>query len=253
MRLSLRVQAVLGIGIIEISMLLILLYSVFAFIEDSTAKEVDRRAQSLVRVFAATVTDDVLALDLGSLHAFVEEAAGTPGTAFARVIDYEGHLLAQAGDGQFLLKPFKASTTRGELPDVYMASAQIEKAGLGYGWVEIGLDLREQNQGIARLKSNSLIIAALEVLIAAGFSILAGHYLVWRLNHMRAVVRRAHEESYQQRIADRGVDEVSELAREIDQLMARADWDYETGNRRVEDLKELNRLLQRKIADLRRR
>ncbi len=252
MKLSLRTQAVVGIGLIESSMLVILLYLVFSFIEASTSEEVERRAESMVRVFSATVSDDVLALDLASLYAFVEEAASTPGTAFARIIDHEGHLLAQAGDGEFLLKPFRPSIRGRGLPDVYMASAPIEKAGLNYGSVEIGLDLREQKTAIDGLKSNSLTIAVLEVLIAAGFSIAAGHYLVRRLNQMRAVVRRAHEENYQQRIDDRGVDEVSELAREIDQLMASADWDYGTGKRRTEDLKELNRLLQRKISELRR-
>lgn len=87
MKLSIRTQAVIGIGMIEVVMLIVLLYSVFHFIDSSTTDEVERRAQSIARIFAATAANDVLSLDLGSLQSFVEAAARTPGTAFARVTD----------------------------------------------------------------------------------------------------------------------------------------------------------------------
>lgn len=71
MKLSIRAQAVIGIGMIEVVMLIVLLYSVFHFIDSSTTDEVERRAQSIARIFAATAADDVLSLDLGSLQSLL--------------------------------------------------------------------------------------------------------------------------------------------------------------------------------------
>ncbi len=251
MKLSLRTQAVLGIGLIEILMLIVLLYSVFHFISRSTTAEVERRAQSIARVFAATAADDVLSLDLGSLQSFVDAAAATPGTAFARVIDYDGRLLAQAGDADALLQPFAVAGDSTVLPDLYMAAAAIEKAGLNYGTVEVGLDLRGQNAAINALRTKSLLIAAVEVLLAALFSIAAGYYLVRRLHLMKVVVERANAGDYSAKIHDRVTDEVAELAQEIDRLTERMRWEHESRVQRVQELEALNQLLQRKIAELR--
>lgn len=248
MKLSIRTQAVMGIGLIEIFMLLVLLYSVFHFIDRSSTEEIDRRANSIAQLFAATAADDVLSLDLASLQAFVDLAADTPGTAFARVTDYNGHLLAEAGDSDALLYSFQQSQRSEPLPDIYMVKANIEKAGLDYGAVEVGLDLRNQNQAIAAIKSRSLIIAVLEVLAAAAFSIAAGYYLVRRLTRIRQVLQHANNGNYQHRISDVQYDEVSEVATEIDKLTERIAWEKDTRDRRIAELEEINHLLQKKLA-----
>src|SRR6056297_2122314 len=127
-------------------MLVVLLCSVFHFIDKSTRDEVERRAQSIARVFAETAADDVLSLDLASLQSFVYEVAKTPGTSFARVVDYEGHLLAEAGNPQHLTRDFERSIEDTSLPNLFMVEADIVKAGLPYGRIEIGLNLRAQQK-----------------------------------------------------------------------------------------------------------
>lgn len=252
MKLSIRSQAVIGIGMIEVVMLIVLLYSVFHFIDSSTTDEVERRAKSIARIFAATAANDVLSLDLGSLRSFVEAAARTPGTAFARVTDYNGHLLAEAGNPDALRQSFQRSRENVGLPDLYMAKATIVKAGLNYGTVEIGLDLEEQLQGIEQVKRRSLMIAALEVLAAALFSIAAGYYLVRRLKHIRRVLGQVNNGEYSQRVKDSQLDEVSEVASEIDRLAERIAWEKGTSERRIAELEELNGLLQKRLAEQRR-
>ena len=253
MKLSIRAQAVIGIGMIEVVMLVVLLYSVFHFIDSSTTDEVDRRAQSIARIFAATAADDVLSLDLGSLQSFVDAAARTPRTAFARVIDYNGHLLAEAGNPDALRHSFQRSRETDGLSELYMAKAAIVKAGLNYGTVEIGLDLREQLQGIEQVKRRSLAIAGLEVLAAALFSIAAGYYLVRRLKHIRRILGRVNNGEYHQRVKDTQLDEVSEVAAEIDRLTERVAWEKATSERRIAELEELNGLLQKRLSKQRRR
>lgn len=251
MKLSLRTQAVLGIGLIEVGMLMVLLYSVFHFIDQFTRDEVQRRAQSIARVFAATAADDVLSLDLASLQSFVYEVAKTPGTSFARVIDYEGHLLAEAGNPEHLTRDFERSVNGGELPNLFMAQAVIVKAGLPYGRIEIGLNLRDQKKSILELQQRSLFIAALEVLMAALFSIAAGYYLVRRLKKMTAVVESASSGGGVPKINDAVPDEVGQLARQIDLLNERNHWERSHSELRIRNLEELNRLLQRKLAEKR--
>lgn len=253
MKLSIRTQAVLGIGTIEIIMLMVLLYSVFHFIDRSTLDEADRRAQSMARIFATTAADDVLSLDLGSLKSFVDAAARTPGTAFARVIDYNGHLLAEAGNPDALHQSFQRSRELDHLPDVYMARATIVKAGLNYGTVEIGLDLGAQKGAIAGVKRTSLLIAALEVLAAAVFSIAAGHYLVRRLKHVSRTLGRINRGEYGEKIQDGQLDELSDVSVEIDRLTERIVWEKTASARKVQELEQQNELLQKKLAELRQR
>ncbi|MFO8141834.1 MAG: HAMP domain-containing protein [Marinobacter sp.] len=248
MKLSIRAQAVIGIGVIEMIMLVVLLYSVFHFIDRSTIEEVDRRAQSIARVFAATAADDVLALDLAALQSFVNAAAKTPGTAFARVLDYNGHLLAEAGDPQTLMGDVRRSRLENHLPDLFTAKATIVKAGLHYGAVEIGLDLRDQKLGIFQVKQRSVMIAVLEILAAALFSVAAGYYLVRRLKHIHFVLQRVNNGEYQQRVNDRWIDEVSDVASEIDKLNERMAWEKECRDRKIAELEELNRLLQKQLS-----
>lgn len=251
MKLSLRSQAVIGIGIIEVVMLMVLLYSVFHFIDQSTREEVDRRAQSIARIFASTAADDVLSLDLGSLQSFVNAAARTPGTAFARIVDYNGHLLAEAGNTDALKIPFQRSRLSEDLPDIYMAKAIITKAGLTYGTVEIGLELRDQKRAIADIKSRSVLIAGLEILAAAVFSIAASYYLVRRLKRIQLVLNRVNNGEYQQRINEPRLDEVSDVALEIDRLTELVEWEKEIRDRRISELESLNKLLLKKLRERR--
>jgi len=250
-KFSLRTQAVIGIGLIEVGMLVVLLYSVFHFIDKSTRDEVERRAQSIARVFAETAADDVLSLDLASLQSFVDEVAKTPGTSFARVVDYEGRLLAEAGNPEHLTRHFRRSLDEEELPSLFMANATIVKAGLYYGEIEIGLDLRAQKQSIQSLQRNSLGIAAVEVLMAALFSIGAGYYLVRRLTRMSRILERINAGEAYETINDRGSDEVGELALQIDLVNQRNYWEKSRYNERIRNLEELNRILQRKLAEKR--
>jgi len=250
MKLSIRAQAVLGIGIIEVCMLLLLLYSIFHFIDRSSVEEIDRRANSMAQIFAATTADDVLSLDLASLQSFVDEAAQTPGTAFARIFNYNGYLLAEAGDADALMQTFEQGHKAEALPDIYMAKADIIKAGSPYGTVEIGLDLRGKKQDIAAIKSQSVFIAAMEIIAAAAFSLAAGYYLVRRLKQIRQVLEQANLGHYQHKVGDTYYDEVAELASEIDQLTDRITWETETRDRRISELEEVNRLLHQKLADV---
>lgn len=249
MKLTIRSQALIGIGAIEIIVLTVLLYSVFHFIDRSTVAEVDRRAESIARVFAATAANDVLALDLGALQSFVNAVVKTPGTAVARVLDHNGHLLAEAGSSDSLSRPFNGTRDEEGLPDLYLARSTIDKAGVNYGAVEVGLDLRTQKAAIGRVKGTSILIAAVEVLAAALFSIAAGHYLVRRLGHIRRVLQRVNQGEYFHRIRDTWVDEVSDVASEIDRLTERIASEQSSYDRRISELDELNALLQRKLSD----
>lgn len=95
MKLSLRVQAVIGIGTIEVAILVVLLYSVFHFMDGSIHQEVDRRAQSIARVLAANAVDNLLLGNRVGLQDLVSATARADGIEFARILDYEGRLLVE--------------------------------------------------------------------------------------------------------------------------------------------------------------
>ncbi|WP_145840250.1 HAMP domain-containing protein [Marinobacter sp. P4B1] len=95
------------------------------------------------------------------------------------------------------------------------------------------------------------MIAALEVLAVALFSIAAGYYLVRRLKHIRRVLGQVNNGEYSQRLSDSQLDEVSEVASEIDRLAERVAWEKGNNERRIAELEELNGLLQKRLAERR--
>ena len=102
---------------------------------------------------------------------------------------------------------------------------------------------------MARAKRNSVMIAGLEVLTAALFSMLAGHYLVRRLRRIRRFLKSVNQGDYLQRLDDHGTDEVSDIAAEIDQLADRLVWEKSTRDARIHELEVQNELLQTKLAE----
>lgn len=248
MKLGIRTQAVIGIGLIETSMLLLLLYSVFEFIDSYSASEVERRANSIARIFAATTADDVLSLDIASLQSFVDQAAATPGTAFARVTDYNGHLLAEAGNPNALHQAGQENGDGAELQVLHTARAEIIKADMSYGAVEVGLDLQEQVAAITAIKQRSLLIAALEIIAAAVFSIAAGFYLVRRLKKIRQQLFEANSGNYEPRIHDKMGDEVSDISKEVNKFIDRLIWETETRDQKLRELESINRIVKERIA-----
>jgi uncharacterized membrane protein affecting hemolysin expression len=251
LKVSLRTQALLAIGLVEAVMLVVLLYSVFHFIEGSSRQEVERRALSIAEVFAATASDNVLSLDLASLQSFVQEIAETPGTAFARVVDSQGRLLAEAGDREALNQDFRHSAGAPDLPDLYMVRASIARGGEDYGAVEIGLDIVDQKQSIQAIKRRSIAIAAMEILLAGLISVAGGYYLTRRLVRVRGAIAQARSVNGFRKIQDNVPDELGELAREINRMNENFYWERSRQEQRIKNLEQLNRLLQRKLAEKR--
>lgn len=230
-------------------MLTMLLYVLFQFIDGSTTEEVESRAQSIARILATTTSDDVRSLDLASLQSVVDAAARTPGMAFARIISYDGRLLAEAGNPEALTQPFHKPDIDERLPDIYMAKATVVAAGANYGSVEIGLDLRDRKQEIVMIKRQSLLLAGLKVLAAALFSMAAGLYLVRRLRLISRMLSKINNEEYYLRLRDSQHDEVSEVAAGLDKLTERLAWRKAKNEQRIAELEEKNQLLLKKLAE----
>ncbi|MCG8519630.1 MAG: hypothetical protein MI794_16705 [Pseudomonadales bacterium] len=245
-RHSLGYKAVLGIGLVELTMLAVMLWSIFQFIETSFSGEIDRHARSIVEVFAAVASDDVVARNVPALRQYAEQIASTPGTAFVRITDYQGVLLAQAGDSQALLQPFRSWQPGEALPDVFMTRQDIGRAGLDFGVIEVGLDLTGQNAALLELRHKSLMLGLIEMTLAAFISLLLGHFVVTRIARMVSRVRgmTAAGES----IDPISGDELNTLEAELERLEQMLQWQRRQQRERIHQLETINGHCQRKLA-----
>src|SRR5471032_707100 len=139
--LSFRAKTILGIALIEALLLGILVFSVLHFLRESNERQVQRHARVTAETFAAMSRDAVISHDLESLQSYARQLSGTEGTLYARVLDADRHVLAEAGQAAALARPFVAGATPATARDgMYAVSSPVAVRGVGYGSVQIGLD-----------------------------------------------------------------------------------------------------------------
>ena len=210
--MTFRQKIVLGIALLQAAMLFVLIYHSLDFLRTSNERELQKRADTAVRLFASSAKDAVLTTNLASLESLVAEVLTNPDIAYARVLDGRG-VLAQGGSAEALALPFRADASIGKVEDgIYDAVARIDVADVGYGRVEIGLSVAAIDSVMRRARGGTLIFAAAMIGVVAGFSFLLGLYLTRGLDALTEGTRRlaAGELGYQ--IAARGKDELAATA-----------------------------------------
>ena len=100
--MSFRLKTIIGVAVIEASLLFVLILSGLMYISKSAQNEFINRAKSTADAFAVTTKDAVLSTDIASLDNFVKEVLRYPDVLYARVRNRQGRLLASAGNPDVL-------------------------------------------------------------------------------------------------------------------------------------------------------
>lgn len=254
MRLSLRTKTIAGTAIIEATLLVVLIVTSLSFINNLTGDSVLKRTSTTINLFASTTKDALLTLDLASLEASVQELMTNPDIAYVRIIDNQQRILAVSGDTSSLSSGFTADTTLANVNDgVFDSNRRIVVSGHYYGEIQLGIDIGYVQSSLIQIRNWIVSLALIELGLVALFSYGLGTYLTSQLNTLRQgakdIVNAIKTSNFNTApIAEKGHDELTELAKTFNLLVKNLETEYQSRLEAENELSQLNQSLEEKIA-----
>lgn len=207
--MSFRLKTIIGIALIEGSLLLFLVWSGVGYLMQSTQDELAIRAQVTSESFANLTRDAVLSTDLARLESVAQRAMDSSDIVYVRFMDVE-NVLMEAGDKQALARPFMQDSRLDEASDgVFDVGVDITEDGDFYGRVELGLSVARATGLIKAARQHLLGIAAIEMFLVALFSYVLGSYLTRGLDGLAQAARAITGGALGARVEVKGRDELA--------------------------------------------
>ncbi|WP_394125527.1 response regulator [Vibrio hepatarius] len=226
--MTLRSKTVLGIALIEITVLMILVFSAMSFLSDSNEKQLIQRANSSATMFAHAAKDAVLSTDLATLDDLVNEFMTLEDVAYVRVLRNEKEL-ACAGDKDLLARAMSSDSSLGSVDDgIFDLRTPIENGGLPYAYVDIGFETGPINAMLAQAQKAIIGIATVEVLLVAFVSFVLGTYLTRGLTRLTSAVNTIGLSGPGFQLQQHSKDELGEVTKAFDDMSAKLEKDYQT-------------------------
>lgn len=222
MRLSLRHKVVLGILLIEASLLALLIWIGSNVLVSAAARELQERAATGSQLLSAGNRNAVIALDLAELQQQVAAALRHAGVVYVRFRDREGRVLAEGGDPQALARTPRADTDPARIADgVLDVSAPIEIEGVAYGRVELGFSTAEIAATRRAVLVQGLLVGAALLAVSALLALLHGNYLTRTVNHLKQGAAALAAGRLGHQIPTHGRDELAEVAQAFNDMSRR--------------------------------
>lgn len=231
--MSFRLKTIIGIAVIEASLLFVLILSGLLYISESAQNEFINRATSTADAFAVTAKDAVLSTDIASLDIFVNELLRYPDVLYARIKNHQGRLLVSAGDPDLLERTFEQDNTFDDVDDgIFDVSSTIQESGMNFGVVEIGLSVNELQQLVGDAKKYGITIGLFEMFLVALFSFVLGGYLTRQLSSLTEGSQRIASGNFGFQIEATGNDELAQTARAFNMMSLKVRDIYDEINER---------------------
>ncbi len=246
--MSIRLKTVLGVALIEAVLLALLVYTAMKYMHENLEEALIKRANTTASLFATTAKDPVLAYDLASLDSFSAELGENADIVYVRTRTPEGILLASAGDDAADSPDFVEDFSLDSVVDgIYDVSAPISVSGVEYGRVEIGFDIGSIEENLAETRQLSTLIAIIEMVLVAIFSLLLGTYLTRQLMVLRLAAKQVSKGDYSLTLKVDSGDEVGEVALAFNQMASVLKESQQTRDRYENELVELNQTLEQRV------
>ena len=163
MVVSFRAKTIIGIALIEMVMLAVLIVGVTRFLRDTNERQLELHAEVTAGTFAAMARDGVISFDLERLQSAAELLSASRGIVFARILDAQQQVSAQAGKPPFLQAPYVRSSSVAEAKGrVFSVDAPIAVSGTQFGVVQVGFDVQDLQAALASAQRWSWAIAGLD-------------------------------------------------------------------------------------------
>lgn len=183
---SLRSKISMGVTFIEAAFLLFLAVMVTSIVQNILEQNLSTKAQISSQLFATMTTNAVVTYDVASLEAFVDIILQQPDIAYARVLDPNNTVLAQAGEQVLLDGKKDFANELGTVDDnVFDTFAEIIVDEQLFGRVELGLKTNSIAASIHEIQTVVAGIALTEILFVSIISFIFGGYLVRQLTQLK--------------------------------------------------------------------
>jgi two-component system, sensor histidine kinase len=212
--MSFRFKTILGIGLIEAAMLLMLIAMVLKYVDIGQNRQLIERAETTVNMLAVTCRDAVLSSDLATLESSMNEMLDNANIVYARVLDADGQVMAAAGDKEVLSKFFISDKSLQSAEDdgIFDVNSKISVDGTLLGSIQLGLSIDDMVADINVIRNYSLIVAGFEMLLVGLFSFILGTWLTKQLILLEQATIKIGEGQLDHRVKVIGNDEASKTA-----------------------------------------
>lgn len=241
--MSFRYKTILGVALIEASLLIFLVWSTIGMMRSSNESLLLQRADSSTQLFVAMIKDPILSFDLATLETSVEQLLTGDGVSYVKVWGYD-QLLTHGGLMQAPSSSEGSSAQTGfdKTGDLYRVVTDVGVAGEKYGQVEIGFDAAQMQASLTEALQSASVVAFVEIILSALFSFLLGTWLVRQLEDLRDASKAISQGEYGVQIPVRGKDEIAETA----SLFNNMSKDLQTA---TQELLDLNQSLEQQVVN----
>lgn len=211
--MSFRLKTILGIALIEAVLLAISIASALRFLEDTNQRQLRDYSQATLENFVAMTRNRDIGSDPAHMRSSTEAFVDDRSVVYARILDPGGRVMAEAGAGAALARPFRADTDLRQVRDrVYDVGKAADIGGRAGGRVELGIGVAALQASLARAQHWGLAIAGIGMVLVILFSMALGLYLTRQLAQLRKGARRLQAGELGYQVPIRGRDELTETA-----------------------------------------
>lgn len=210
--MSFRLKTILGVALIEAVLLAALLVSGLYYLRATNQTQLDERARTTAKLIATMTSDSVVATDLASLDALVEQVLTNPDISYLRVRGIGGVVLAQGGDPEALAGPFRPDPSAGDSDDdgLLDIAQPIEVAGHRFGGIELGLSTAALDDVLDDAMRWMGSVVFIELALVGLLGLILAQYLLRQFSSLRDGAKRVANGEFGHQIEIHGHDELAE-------------------------------------------
>lgn len=246
--MSLRLKLMLGIGVIETVLLVMLIAIVLNYMRVSIEENLENYVSTTSVLFATTTKDAVLSFDLASLEDFVEEIMSNESLLYTRIFDSNNNLLVSKNKNYYIPQAFVFDESYQTIDDdVYDSFEEIVVNNVIYGRIEMGFSTEkvEKEINVARRLAGIIIVIQISLMIL--FSSFLGVYLTRQLKVLANTARQVAAGDLNQQVAINTSDEIAEVAHSFNKMIASLKEANERSKLYSEELSDANENLEERV------
>jgi two-component system NtrC family sensor kinase len=246
--MSLRLKIMLGIGLIETVLLVVLMAAVLNYMRVSSEENLEKYVSTTSALFATTTKDAVLSFDLASLEDFVEEIMSNESLLYARIFDSNNNLLVSNNKNYYIPQVFTFDESYQTIDDdVYDNFEEIEVNNVVYGRIEMGFSTEKVENEINEARRLAGVIVVTEISLVALFSFFLGVYLTRQLKVLANTARQVAAGDLDQQVAINTSDEIGEVAHSFNKMIASLKEANEKSTLYATELNDANENLEERV------
>jgi len=220
--LPLRSKLVLASVLVEVLMLSLLVLNSLRLIQASLMEQMQLRVDELATLFNASLATPLAQRDYATLYEILQESRREQGLTYLVLFDRDGRPVARAGwpAEQALPEPSPSLRLEAAREGRFDLVVPIRLAGQDYGRLAYGLSTQFLQAAHDHLLRQSLLIATAEVVLSVILLTALGIWLTRHLAELTQASRAVGDGRLDIRVPVRSRDEVGELARTFNQMIA---------------------------------